>query len=135
MFCNPNGVFIQFFIDNAYVQNYLDMVLDLLFRAIKLSCGTIGAMENLLELPLLRFVSKTLISFMSFTQIYLIRSLLCMDTLLEGLRLSVLLINTLKRSMKKTKLWNCWLWIDLSGQSDKYFFKYSDVNLIWGVTA
>lgn len=36
LFCNPNGVFIQFFgADNEYIKNYLKLVIILLHRGIK----------------------------------------------------------------------------------------------------
>lgn len=51
MFCNPNGVYIQFFaVENTYIREYLKQVLNLIyFRAIRLFYGTTEVTDSLLD--------------------------------------------------------------------------------------
>lgn len=50
LFCNPNGVFIQFFgYDNEYIRNYLKLVYITVVRDSMSFCGTIEGMGSLRE--------------------------------------------------------------------------------------
>lgn len=51
MFCNPNGVYIQFFaVENTYIREYLKQVKFLIIgRVIKLSYGITEDMDNQLD--------------------------------------------------------------------------------------